>query len=134
MKKRVFVAFLFFSFLFIASHAIEAQGGGKAEPNRISFRRGAHSSTVNGKVKGDEQAEYVFGAGGGQIIDITIAAVPVNAINIELHGPNGELYQPKWTGRKWTGNLPETGDYLIYVKIAQPGPRKATYTLTLAIR
>lgn len=134
MKKKAFISVLVLSCLFVAAQVAEAQCGGKAEANRIAFKRGAHSAIVKGKLRGDEQAEYVLGAGQGQWIDITFVSVPANAITIEMHGPNGDVYEPRWTGRKWTGALPETGDYLLYVKIAQPGPRKATYSLTVTIR
>ena len=32
--------------------------GGKAEPLRISFKRGAYSATISESVRGDEEAEY----------------------------------------------------------------------------
>ena len=53
-----------------------AQGGGKAEPNRIEFKRGANSTTINGKVRGDEEAEYVLAARKGQKLTIKLSSVP----------------------------------------------------------
>jgi hypothetical protein len=60
--------------ILIACAAAFAQGG-KAEPNRIEFKRGTTSTTINGIVRGDEEAEYVLAAKKGQrlIIKLTSA-------------------------------------------------------------
>ena len=39
--------------------AAMAQRGGKAEPNRIEFKRGTSSTIVSGVVHNSEEAEYV---------------------------------------------------------------------------
>lgn len=51
--------------ILIACAAAFAQGG-KAEPNRIEFKRGAITTIINGIVRGDEEAEYVLDAKKGQ--------------------------------------------------------------------
>ena len=61
--------------ILIACAAAFAQGG-KAEPNRIEFKRGATSTTINGVVRGDEEAEYVLGAKKGQRLIIKLTSVP----------------------------------------------------------
>jgi len=48
--------------LFEWSGSSFAQHGGKAEPNRIEFKRGTTSTVINGTVRGDEEAEYVLAA------------------------------------------------------------------------
>lgn len=133
MKKAVFTTLLVLSFLIVGAHAIQAQGGGKAEPNRVEFKRGTHSSTLKGKVKGDEQAEYVFGASAGQAITVDVTSAPAKAITIELHTSNGDSVELQSPGTHWTGNLPETGDYLLYVKRANASPRRASYVVSLSI-
>lgn len=132
--KRVLVALLALSCLFVAAHAAEGQCGGKAEPNRIEFKRGAHSATLKGKVKGDEEAEYSFGAGQGQGISINATSVPADAIAIEIKTPNGASLELQSSGTKWTGTLPETGDYFMVVKLAPGCTSRASYTFTLSIR
>jgi len=42
-------------FFLLAATTAMAQHGGKAEPNRIVFKRGATSTTFNGTVRGDEK-------------------------------------------------------------------------------
>ena len=51
------------------SSPVSAQGG-KAEPLRISFKRGAYSATLSDSVRGDEEAEYVLAAKQGQRMTI----------------------------------------------------------------
>jgi len=134
MKKLALAVFLVFGSLFFSGYAVQAQCGGKAEPYRIAFKRGAHSSIVKGRLRGDEQAEYVFGAGAGQNISISIAAVPANSITLEMQDPNGTSFELQYTGTKWIGTLPDTGDYFMAVKIAQGYASRARYTLTLSIK
>jgi opacity protein-like surface antigen len=132
--KKVFVTALVLSCLFVAAQAAQAQGGGKAEPGRISFKQGTHSSTIKGRLKGDEQAEYVFGAGSGQAVTIEITSVPANVIDVEVRTPGGESFALQSEGTKWTGTLPEAGDYFMVVKIAPGcGPNRASYILKLSI-
>ena len=63
--------------LFACFSAI-AQRGGKAEPNRIEFRRGSSSTTVTGVVHDGEEAEYVMVAKKGQRLNIKLTSVPVS--------------------------------------------------------
>lgn len=134
MKQKLFSALLLIACVFAISHTGSAQCGGKAEPLKIEFKRGAHSSTLKGKLRGDEQAEYTFAARAGQRITISIASVPSQAISFELHGVDGSAYQVESGETRWTGVLPDTGDYLLYVKIGGAKARRASYTLTLAIK
>ncbi len=58
----------------IACSPAIAQRGGKAEPNRIEFKRGTHSTAISGTVRGDEQAEYVLAAKKGPRLIIKLKA------------------------------------------------------------
>src|SRR5216110_1961741 len=53
-----------------------AQHGGKAEPLRIEFKSSTISTTINGVVHGDEQAEYVLAAKKGQRLIIKLSGAP----------------------------------------------------------
>jgi hypothetical protein len=134
MKRNFFGALLFLSCLLLTARAIEAQCGGKAEPSRVEFKRGTHSSTLKGRLRGDEQAEYVLGAQVGQNVTINVVAVPAAAIAFEMLTPNGEAFKLQSSGTTWSGVLPETGDYMLYVRIAGTKTRRANYTLTLSIK
>ena len=75
--------------VFCATTAAFAQGGGKAEPNRIEFKRGASSTTISGVVHGDEQAEYLLSARQGQRLTIKLTPVPGKSSCFDLKGPDG---------------------------------------------
>ena len=76
------------SFLFVTASTALAQGGGKAEPRRIEFKRGSNSTTINDKIKGDEQAEYVFVAKKGQRLIIKLTSVPHRSAVFDLKAPD----------------------------------------------
>ena len=112
-----------------------AQGGGKAEPNRIEFKRGATSTTINGVVHGDEQAEYVLSARQGQRLTLKLTNVPAKSSCFDLKGPDGVdvglEYDCNWNYSK---ALPATGDYFLVV--SRPSQSKGTsrYKMTITIR
>src|ERR1043166_1908045 len=81
-------AFICGGFIFLMSAALPvfAQGGGKAEPLRIEFKRGANSTTVSGSVRNDEEYEYVLAAKKGQRLTIKITSTPVKTAAFRLLG------------------------------------------------
>ena len=119
----------------IGCSAAMAQRGGKAEPNRIEFQRGATSTTINGTVRGDEQAEYVLGAKQGQKLVIKLTSVPAKSSVFQLLGPDNDTLGLEYDANyNYSGTLPKTGDYLITV--ARPSGSKGTsrYKLTVSVR
>jgi hypothetical protein len=119
----------------IACSPVVAQRGGKAEPNRIEFKRGTTSTTISGTVRGDEQAEYVLGAKKGQRLVIKLTSVPAKSSVFQLLGPDNDTLGLEYDANyDYSGTLPKTGDYLITV--ARPTASKGTsrYKLTLSVR
>lgn len=120
--------------LLVCSGAM-TQRGGKAEPNRIEFKRGTSSTTINGTVRGDEQAEYVLAAKQGQRLIIKLTSVPAKSSVFQLLGPDNDTlgleFDANWD---YSGKLPKTGDYSITV--ARPTQSKGTskYKLTVTVR
>ena len=47
------------------SFALPVYAGGSAEPLRIELKRGASAATVSGRLRGEEEFDYVFGARAG---------------------------------------------------------------------
>ena len=118
----------------IMGSAALAQGG-KAEPNRIEFKRGTTSTSVNGTVRGAEQAEYVLTAKKGQTLMIKITSVPVRTAGFDLHGPEDvDLGLEFDTNLSFSRRLPKTGDYLITVVKLSDAVRMSKYTLTVTVR
>jgi len=115
--------------------SVAAQRGGKAEPNRIEFKRGATSTTINGVVHGDEQAEYVLSARRGQRLILKLTNVPAKSSCFDLKGPDGVdvglEYDCNWNYSKV---LPATGDYFLVV--SRPSQSKGTsrFKLTVTVR
>ena len=112
-----------------------AQNGGKAEPNRIEFKRGATSVTISGVVHGNEEAEYVLEARQGQRLIIKLTSVPVKSSVFDLHGPDDvDLGLEFDANYSYNAKLPKTGDYLI--TISRPTQTKGTsrYKLTVTAK
>jgi hypothetical protein len=134
LSKSVFICGLFFLVLTIVPAAV-AQNGGKAEPNRIEFKRGTTSTTISGVVRGDEEAEYVLSAKKGQRLTIRITSTPVKSSVFKLLGEDQDTL-----GLEHDANfdvsivLPKYGDYFINVK--RPTERKGTsrYRMTITVK
>jgi len=118
----------------ISCSAAMAQGG-KAEPNRIEFKRGTTSTTINGTVRRDEQAEYVLAAKKGQRLTIKITSVPARSSGFDLSGPdNVDLGLEFDTNLDYSHTLPRTGDYLITVVKLSDLVRTSKYKRTVTLR
>ncbi len=133
MKERLFwVGLLLVTFL--ASASIGQRGGGKAEPLRIEFKRGASSATLNNAVRGSEEAEYVFAARQGQRVTLSLTATPAKSARFELKSADAVDYKFEYDGMKWSGIAPVTGDYFLNVTRVSQKPGRTTYSLKLAIK
>ena len=112
-----------------------AQGGGKAEPLRIEFKRGTTSTTINDKVKNQEEAEYVLTAKKGQRLIIKLTSLPYRSSVFDLKAPGdtdlGLEYDANYNFNKI---LPVTGDYLITVVRPTSSPGRSSYKLVITIR
>ena len=119
------------AFLFAAPLAM-AQHGGKAEPLRIEFKRGATSTSVSGSVRNDEEYEYVLAAKKGQRLTIKITSTPVKSSIFQLLGEDQDTL-----GLEHDANfdvsivLPKDGDY--FINVSRPTSNKGSSRFTLAI-
>ena len=115
--------------------AAMAQGGGKAEPNRIQFKRGTTSTTISGTVRGDEQAEYVLGARKGQRLVIKLTSVPAKSSVFQLLGPEGDTLGLEFDANyDYSGTLPKDGDHSITVSRPTQSKGSSKYQMTISIR
>jgi hypothetical protein len=134
LRKSAFICGAFFFVLATGATAL-AQGGGKAEPNRIEFKRGTTSATVSGTVRNDEQAEYVLSAQQGQRLVIKLTNVPAKSSCFDLQGPDGSdvglEYDCNWSYSKV---LQATGDF--FITVSRPSQARGTsrYRLTVTVR
>jgi hypothetical protein len=142
VKNSLFVQAAKFNALFpiviiilIACAAAEAQGGGKAEPNRIEFKRGSSSTIINDRVKGSEQAEYVLAAKSGQRLIIKLTSVPVKSSVFQLLGEDHDTLGLEYDANfDYSGVLPKTGDYFITVRRPTEAKGTSRYRLTVTVR
>jgi hypothetical protein len=132
--KSVFICGCFL-FLICAGRPTLAQHGGKAEPNRIEFKRGTSSTTVSGVVRGDEQAEYVLSAKKGQRLIIKLTSVPAKSSVFQLLGEDNDTLGLEHDANfDYSGVLPKTGDYFINVKRPTEAKGTSRYRMTVTIR
>ena len=125
------------SFLLVLStgNTAFAQRGGKAEPGRIEFKRGANSTEISDAVRGDEQAEYVLSAKKGQRLIIKLTSVPVKSSCFDLSGPEGaDLGLEFDCNQAYSKPLPETGDYFITVSRPTTAKGRSRYRLTVTVK
>lgn len=109
--------------------------GGKAEPNRIEFKRGTTSTTISGTVRGDEQAEFLLSARKDQRLVIKLTSVPSKSSVFQILGPDNDTLGLEYDANyDYSGTLPKTGDY--FITVARPGGSKGTsrYKLTVSVR
>src|SRR5438552_9031773 len=112
-----------------------AQRGGKAEPLRIEFKRGATSTTINGAVRGSEEAEYVLAAKKGQRLIIKLTSVPVKSSVFQLLGGDNDTLGLEYDANyDYSGVLPKTGDYFISVKRPTEAKGASRFKLTVMIK
>jgi hypothetical protein len=133
---RVFVFTWVVMFLILISGADAlAQGGGKAEPLRIEFKRGTTNTTIVEKVKDNQEAEYVLAAKKGQRLTIKLTSVPRRSAVFDLKAPdNADLgleFDANYTFNKI---LPVTGDYFITVVRPTDAEGTSNYKLVITIR
>jgi len=121
--------------ILVGCPAAIAQRGGKAEPNRIEFKRGTTSTIISGTVRGDEEAEYVLAAKKGQRLIIKLTSFPTRSSSFEILAPDNDAPRFEYHAiYNYSGTLPRTGDYLIIV--SQPPESRGTsrHKLTVSIQ
>ena len=118
-----------------AAAATFAQRGGKAEPQRIEFKRGTTTTTISDTVRGDEEAEYVLAAKKGQRLIIKLTSVPVKSSVFQLLGEDHDTLGLEYDANSsYSGVLPKTGDYFINVKRPTEAKGTSRYKLTVTVQ
>lgn len=101
------------SLVFIIAIIPVAQAGSKT----VSFGKGKSSTTLSGKIKGDDGMDYVVRASAGQtlVVDISGGKLPPY-FNILPPGSTGEaIYNGSVNGDHYEGVLDKDGDWIIRV-------------------
>ncbi|MBP7415084.1 MAG: hypothetical protein WBC19_06990 [Pyrinomonadaceae bacterium] len=129
MKRVSFLLVITFFALAVSSFA---QGGGKAEPGRVKFAKGKSSTVLTGTLSGDQEQEFIFGARQGQTVYITnpdSVKFAYKLFNDDVSNDSTDLAEPTMEFV-----VPETGDYMLFVRRANNTPKSAKFSITLAIQ
>lgn len=116
----------------VTAISLFAQNGGKAEPGRVKFARGKSQTVLTGTLSGDQEQEFVFGARQGQTVYITnpdSLRFAYRLFNDSVSNDSTDLAEPTMEFV-----VPETGDYMLFVRRANNKPRSAKFSITLAIQ
>jgi hypothetical protein len=138
MKKfslRLYLSFVVLTIVSVSASTRETtQRGGKAEPLRISFRRGSDSASVSDRVRGDEEAEYLVGARAGQQMLITVQTQPPGSVVVTVTDPDGSQVELNRNGTdRWNAKLNGDGDYQLVVKKRKHDRVASKYTMKVRI-
>jgi hypothetical protein len=116
--------------LLLATFALAAQEG---VTKRVRFARGRATTTLKNSVVRGTRDRYLIGAREGQKMSVSITSVERNAA-FTIYAPSHDTLEgtsEHQEVKRWSGTLPESGDYVIEVG----GTRgNATYTLKVTIR
>ena len=133
-KATSFLVPLSFLILFTCSVGM-AQRGGKAEPGRIEFKRGATTTTISDQVRGSEQAEYVMSARKGQRLIIKLTSTPAKSSVFQILGEDNDTLGLEYDANfDYAGVLPKTGEYFISVRRPTEAKGTSRYRLTVTVR
>ncbi|WP_209262239.1 hypothetical protein [Thiorhodococcus minor] len=105
---------------------------------RVQFKKGASSATVESSIKGYEGVDYVLGARKGQSMNVSMATSnTANYFNILAPGKDNEaMFIGSTSGNQSEGTLPASGDYKIRVYLMRSAARRgevAAYRLEMII-
>ena len=119
--------------LALAATSMFAQGGGKAEPQRIKFASGKSSATLSGSLSNGQEMEYVFGASKGQTV--TIRNSNRSLFDFRVFNQEFDFETEFESSPSLLFEIPESGDYMLFVRKKQvKTPRTARFSLTLTIK
>lgn len=113
--------------------APQCGGMSDAPARRVRFARGRTTAILKGAVVRGTTDRYKLGARAGQTMTVHITSREKNAV-FQIYTPTGETLEGAGEmsdAMDWSGELPESGDYVIAVG----GTRgNASYTLEVTIR
>ena len=109
-----------------------AQGGGKAEPNRVSLAEGQSSAAVSGTLRNGREMEYLFHAEKGRIV--TINNPTKSQFDFRIYNEEYFSEGDFDSSASYSFEVPESGDYLLTIRKKATGTRSARFVLRLTIK
>lgn len=103
----------------------------KGNLHRVKFERGSASTIIKGAIRNWSEEVYVLEARQGQTMIVNLRPVPRDAdMTLNIEAPNGKSLNDSDSG--WTGKLPQSGDYKIYITTIHS--QQARFTLEVTIK
>ncbi|HEX8560827.1 MAG TPA: hypothetical protein VF668_22220 [Pyrinomonadaceae bacterium] len=109
------------------SPAAQCRGTDRVIPKRVRFGRGRTTAVIRDTVRLCTSHEYTLRAGAGQRMSVHLATGRRTSFTVQ--SPSGTLEGADGV-TDWTGELPESGDYLIQIGT----DATAAYTLEVTVR
>jgi hypothetical protein len=105
---------------------------------RVQFKPGATSATIESSIKGYEIVDYILNARKGQTMNVSMATKNgANYFNILAPGENEvAMFNGSTRGNQYEGPLPKSGDYKIRVYMMRSAARRnevANYRLEMIV-
>jgi hypothetical protein len=104
---------------------------------RVSFKPGTASATLNGSITAQESIDYVLGARAGQTMTVAFKATNgASSYNVLPPGSEAAIAIGETVGPTWSGTLPVDGDYRVRVFLQRSAGRRGestSFTLTVGI-
>ena len=129
MKIRIFTTISLLILALTFASITSADGIRK----RVKFAKGSHSANYSYSVIRGDRDTYIAGAKANQRMSLKITSLEKNAV-FQVQTPGGSYLQGAGEvddAMRWSGSLPEDGDYEITVG----GTRgNASYKLTVTIK
>lgn len=114
-----------------------ATSGLAASVTRVEFAKGNDNAALDGKVTGNDYADYVLGAKAGQTMSVSLITQGTAYFNILPPGSDGEaIYIGSMDGSDATIKLPTDGDYTVRVYLMgddKDSGKTVAYTLSFTI-
>ena len=132
-NKVIFTIFIGFALLISGAAPLKAQ-----TKVTVRFKAGTSSGTYNGSLRGNRYVDYVLKATEGQnlTVRLTRRTGETPYFNI-LRVADGEaIADDAREATEWTGNLPETREYIVRVyvaKAARLANRSSAYRIAFKI-
>lgn len=106
----------------------EVESGGVAQ--RVRFSNNRSTRTLRGTLNGEMSAKYLVAAQQGQKISVRVAS-PEKNVSVKIYNARTKAILKDASGvRDWTGDAPESGDYLIEINTTQRG---VAYAIEVAV-
>jgi hypothetical protein len=132
LKKLSFNLMMFLILMLGAGLLSASAQHGYRVTKQISFKKGQVSTIVKGTIPNTlEGHEYIFRAREGQTLLINLTSSKKD-IGFFIQTPGGETLGDETDLRKWTGELPETGEYHLFINTSSKGAAPYSFKIQIA--